>query len=253
MRGGLVLGLLACASVASGSSWAACGPDAIGTSRTITLKREAAAYGTAQHAALPLAPGEVVLTFDDGPRPESTPKVLATLSQQCARATFFMVGEHLARNPELAREVRAQGHSVGAHGNTHAHAPQQSPAEQLADMNAAQAAYQQAFGTPTPAWRFPFLEETPTMTGALQAQAITTMSIDVAIDDWLPGQTPQMLADRLVERLAKVGRGIILMHDVEDGTAAALPLLLATLKAHGYRVVHLEWEPAAPGTMPRGG
>ena len=243
-------GLLAAASVASVPSWADCGPDALGTSRTITLKREAAAYGTVQHAALPLALGEVVITFDDGPRPESTPKVLATLRQQCVRASFFEVGERLARNPELAREVRAEGHSVGLHGNTHAHAPQQSPAEQLADMSAAQASYQQVFGTQTPAWRFPFLEETPTMTDALKAQAITTMSIDVAIDDWLPGQTPQVLADRLVERLAKVGRGIILMHDVEDGTAAALPLLLATLKAHGYRVVHLEWEPAAAAAAP---
>ncbi len=132
----------------------------------MTLKREPAACGAPQHPGLPLAAGEVVLTFDDGPRPESTLKVLAALRQQCVQATFLMVGESLARNPAPARQVRAEGHSIGLHGYTHAHAAAQSEAEQLADL-----------------------------------------------------------------------------HDVQDRTADALPLLLTTLKARGYRVVHLEWEP----------
>jgi peptidoglycan/xylan/chitin deacetylase (PgdA/CDA1 family) len=67
------------------------------------------------------------------------------------------------------------------------------------------------------------------------------MSTDVGIEDWLPDQGPQLLADRLVERLAASGGGIVLLHDAQDQTAAALPLLLRTLKTHGYRVVHLEW------------
>ena len=245
-----MIGLLALASAASDPAWADCGPDALGTSRTLTLKREPAAYGVPQHAALPLAAGEVVITFDDGPRPESTPKVLAALRAQCVRATFFMVGEPLARQPELARQVRAQGHSIGLHGNTHAHAPAQSAAEQLADLHAVQEAYRRAFDVAAPAWRFPFLEETPTLTEALKAQAITVVSVDVAIDDWLPGQSPRMLADRLVERLSHSGGGIILMHDAQDQTAEALPLLLSVLKAHGYRVVHLEWEPVPAAATP---
>ena len=251
VKGTLMIGLLAVTSLSADPAWAQCAADALGTSRTLTLKREPAAYGVPQHAALPLAAGEVVITFDDGPRPESTPRVLAALRQQCVRATFFMLGDAMARNPALARQVRAEGHSTALHSDTHAHPASQSAAEQLADLAAVQKAYRRAFDVDAPAWRFPFLEETPTLTDALKAQAITIMSVDLSIDDWLPDQSPRVLADRLVERLAHVGRGIILMHDAQDQTADALPLLLATLKSHGYRVVHLEWEPGLPARTPR--
>ena len=246
-RHALMAALVASAAV---PAWADCGADALGTSRTLTLPREAAAYGAPQHGVLPLAPGEVVLTFDDGPRAESTPRVLAALRAQCARATFFMVGEALARDPALAQRVRAEGHSVGMHGNTHAHAAAQTPAEQLADLHAVRETYQRAFGEPAPAYRFPFLEETPTLVQALKSQGTTIMSVDLAIDDWLPDQKPRMLVDRLMERLTPLGRGIILMHDAQDQTADALPLLLGALKAGGYRVVHLEWAPAFPASTP---
>src|SRR5262249_39488196 len=107
---------LAGACLAAMGAAAECGPTALGTSRTLTLPREAAAYGRAQYAALPLEPGEVVLSFDDGPRPESTPRVLQALAEQCVKATFFMNGEPMLQSPALARQVLAQGHSVGMHG-----------------------------------------------------------------------------------------------------------------------------------------
>ncbi len=239
-------GLVAVTVLAGDAARADCGANVLGTSRTLALPRAAAAYGTAQHAALPLAPGEVVITFDDGPRPESTPRVLAALRRQCVKATFFMVGEALARNSGLAQRVRAEGHSTGMHGYAHAHAASQPEADQLADLRAVEDTYRRAFGEPAPAYRFPFLEETPTLVDALNSQGITIVSVDVGIDDWLPAQGPRMLADRLMERLAPAGRGIILLHDAQDQTADALPLLLARLKAGGYRVVHLEWEPVSP-------
>lgn len=58
---------------------------------------------------------EVVLTFDDGPRPPNTDKVLAALAQECARATFFLVGRSSAEFPELVRRMAAQGHTVAHH------------------------------------------------------------------------------------------------------------------------------------------
>nr|WP_315475692.1 polysaccharide deacetylase family protein [uncultured Undibacterium sp.] len=81
---------------------AACSSDAMGTFRTVTLKREAALYGTKQHMALHLNRNEVVLTFDDGPSPENTPLVLKALVDQCTKASFFMIGQQLERHPELA-------------------------------------------------------------------------------------------------------------------------------------------------------
>lgn len=237
---GALLSLMLAAATATEPG---CPADALGTARTLTLKREAAAWGTAQHAALPtLAPGEIVLTFDDGPRPESTPRVLKALADQCVKASFFMIGEPLRQHAALARQVRDAGHSVGMHGFRHEHFPQLPAAAQIADLDAMIASYRAALGAEPPAYRFPFLEETPTLVKALGERAITVMSIDAGAEDWLPDQTPQMLADKLLGQLAKSGGGIVLLHDGQDQTAAALPFLLQALKAKGYRVVHLRWE-----------
>jgi len=235
------LGALLCAAALGAA--ASCGEDALGTSRVLPLAREAAAYGRAQHAPLPLlAPGEVVITFDDGPRPESTPAVLKALQAECVRATFFMNGEPMLAHAALAREVRARGHGVGLHGFRHPHFTTLPEAEQLADLQAVEAAYRQVFGGTAAAYRFPFLEETPFLRGALAHSRTTVMSVDAGIDDWLPDQSPQQLADRLVQRLAGTGGGRLVLHVMQQHDAAALPLLLRTLKARGYRVVHLKWQ-----------
>ena len=213
----------------------------LGTSGVLTLPRAAAAYGRMQYPGLPLQPREVVITFDDGPRPESTPRVLAALAEQGVRATFFMIGEAIQRHPELARQVRDAGHSVALHSMAHPQLPQLPDAAQWADLKAAQEAFERAFGVPAAAYRFPFLAETPSTRTALAAQRITVLSADAAADDWLPDQTPQMLADRLLQRLDAAGGGIVLLHDAQDQTADALPLILKRLKAQGWRVVHLQW------------
>lgn len=237
------MSLLIALALAAASTQPACGADALGTSRTLTLKREAAAWGKAQHAALPtLAPGEVVLTFDDGPRPESTPLVLKALADQCVQASFFMNGEPMRQHAGLARQVRDAGHSVGMHGDRHEHFSQLPPAAQQADLAAMVNTYRAALGAEPSAWRFPFLEETPTLLKALGERGITVMSIDAGAEDWLPDQTPQMLADKLLDGLSRSGGGIVLLHDVQDQTARALPFLLQALKGKGYRVVHLRWD-----------
>jgi hypothetical protein len=111
-------GLCALAGVAT-LLWApglalACPPDALGTARTLTLPRAAAAFGTVQHAALPLQRGEVVLSFDDGPRRESTPRVLEALRAECVQATFFMVGEALRAEPGLAWRAKWQRRGIAS-------------------------------------------------------------------------------------------------------------------------------------------
>jgi len=236
---GLLLSLAMAAATAAAPG---CAADGLGTSRTLTLKREAAAWGSAQHAPLTgLAPGEIVLTFDDGPRPESTPLVLKALADQCVQASFFMNGEPLRQHAALARQVRDAGHTVGMHGDRHEHFSQLPPAAQTADLDAMVATYRAALGAEPAAWRFPFLEETPTLRAALKARGLTVMSVDAGAEDWLPDQTPQMLATKLLGQLAQSGGGIILLHDAQDQTAAALPFLLQSLKSNGYRVVHVRW------------
>lgn len=221
---------------------AECGPDRLGTARTITLPRQYGAYGTMQHEALPgLKPGEVVLTFDDGPVAQTTPAVLKALASECVKASFFMVGNNIGGNPDLARRVMEQGHSVGLHSLTHAHPAAQSPAEQQADLKQTQDIYTKAMGRPAAAYRFPFLEETPTLMAALAAEKMTVMSVDLGIDDWQPDDGTEKFFRLLTERLTAKGGGIILMHDANPKTAEALPALLRLLKDKGYRVVHVRW------------
>jgi peptidoglycan/xylan/chitin deacetylase (PgdA/CDA1 family) len=155
-------------SVAVADSVPHCSADRLGTFRTLTLKREAAAYGRTQHAPLPLAKGEVVLTFDDGPRPETMAKVLDALADQCVRASFFMTGRNLTQHPALARQAASRGHSTGLHSFDHPHLSQLAPADQLKDLERGVNAYTAALGHAPAAYRFPFLEETPTMLAALK-------------------------------------------------------------------------------------
>lgn len=218
----------------------ACGPDQLGTSRTIMLPRDGALYGTKQHDALPLQKGEVVLTFDDGPV-AGTGAVLDALAAQCTRATFLMMGSHIAENPAMARRVAAAGHSTGLHSHVHPHLSQLSAAAQLADLAQAQAAYRAVFGLDAPAYRFPYLEETPVLRDALRQHRITVLSIDLGINDWLPEDSTEILAARLRDSLDQSGGGILLMHDANGPTVAAMPTLLRVLKEKGYRVVHLQW------------
>src|SRR6266576_2009669 len=118
----LVLGLVA--GFASKSAIAAdCPghPDALGTSRTLVVDPKAhPLIGTMQYReTLPLRDHEVVLTFDDGPLPHNSDRILEILASQCVKATFFTVGRMARSFPEGVRKVRDAGHSVGTHTQNH--------------------------------------------------------------------------------------------------------------------------------------
>jgi beta-galactosidase len=222
---------------------AGCGTDALGTSRVLQMAREGAAYG-APHTRLPLGPKEFVLTFDDGPRPGSTERVLQALKAECARASFFMNGEPMIQHVELAQRVKAEGHTVAMHGYKHSAFGTLPAKEQLADLDAMQKMHKYVIGGEPAAWRFPYLAETPELREALAQRKVTVMSVDAGVEDWVQGQSPEAMAERLVKALREKGGGIVLLHDVQDQTAAALPLMLRRLQQDGWKLVHLQWPEA---------
>ena len=100
---------------------ASCGPEKLGTSREIAVDGgEGLALGLQSYPrTLALADHEVVLTFDDGPVPPTTPLVLSALKEQCVRATFFIIGNNASADPALVKREMEEGHSVGYHSNSH--------------------------------------------------------------------------------------------------------------------------------------
>jgi peptidoglycan/xylan/chitin deacetylase (PgdA/CDA1 family) len=193
---------------------------------------------------LPLADHEVVLTFDDGPWPPTTPRVLAALAHECVRATFFLIGKPASEHPDLVRRIAAEGHSIGHHTWLHRSLMQIKPSETTDEIDHGIAAVEMALHgvattTPsTPFFRFPGFETTPATLDLLQSRGIVVFGADLWASDWNP-MTPKQELKRLIDRLKIARRGIILLHDPKAHTAAMLPAFLRYLRDHDYRVVHL--------------
>jgi peptidoglycan/xylan/chitin deacetylase (PgdA/CDA1 family) len=220
--------------------------DALGTARTLTV--DAAQYprvGLKSFAqTLPLEDHEVVLTFDDGPRPPTTAKVLAALAKECVRATFFLIGKPASEHPELVRRIAAEGHTIGHHSWLHRRLTRIKQAEAIDEIDRGISAVESALhGAATTApgtafFRFPGFESTPAMLDLLQSRGIVVFGADLWASDWNP-MTPAQQLKVLTDRLKRARRGIILLHDPKAQTAAMLPAFLRYLKDNGYRVVHM--------------
>jgi peptidoglycan/xylan/chitin deacetylase (PgdA/CDA1 family) len=200
---------------------------------------------------LPLADHEVVLTFDDGPWPPTTPRVLAALANECVHATFFLIGKPASEHPDLVRRIAAEGHTIGHHTWSHRSLARINPSETTDEIDHGFAAVEMALHgvattTPsTPFFRFPGFETTPALLDLLQSRGIVVFGADLWASDWNP-MTPKQELKRLIDRLKIARRGIILLHDPKAHTAAMLPAFLRYLRDNDYRVVHLV--PVTAGT-----
>jgi len=259
----LTAALVACLPWTAAARAATC-PRAgvLGTSRVLTVDPAATPrVGLKQFPqTLPLSDHEVVLTFDDGPSPAATPKVLAALAAQCVRATFFMVGKPAQEHPTMVRRIAAAGHSIGHHTWSHASLSHLTPDQATAEIDRGIEAVEMALhGTATnvrstPFFRFPNFDSTPAILDLLQSRGILVFGADFWADDWRL-MTPRRQLKLITARLKAAGRGIILFHDPRAQTAAMLPAFLRYLRDNHYRVVHVvsaasaahsEGEPAEP-------
>ena len=245
---GALLGALCVLYVSSavGQAQQTCeSPDALGVSRTIEIDTTGGPWFGAPHGDESLlAPGEVVLTFDDGPSSRSTRAILAALAAQCTKATFFMVGEMAAAYPDVVREVAEQGHTLGTHTWSHRNLKWLPDDKMKAQIETAFATVEKAAGEPiAPFFRYPYLSDSRATVSYLQSRNIGQFAIDVDSFDWRTRNAANVVR-RVMTTLKERGRGIILLHDIHASTAAAVPELLAQLKAKGYKIVHLR--PKAP-------
>jgi peptidoglycan/xylan/chitin deacetylase (PgdA/CDA1 family) len=219
-------------------------PDALGVSRVIAVDpKEHTRIGTMQYEeTLPLADHEVVVTFDDGPSPKYTSRILDELAAECVKATFLMVGEMAKAHPDEVRRVFAEGHTIGTHSYSHPFTFRRMSEQQAGtEIDAGIEAVQAALGDPkdvAPFFRVPgFLTAKPTE-AALAARGLMTWSADFPADDW-KRITSGEVVKRAMSRIEAKGRGILLLHDIHERTVGALPIILSELKARAYHVVHV--------------
>ena len=194
----------------------------------------------AVHTARPKA-RTIALTFDDGPDPVWTPRILDVLRRNHVQATFFVVGTEVAAHPELARRIVAEGHQIGIHTFTHPDLSRLAPWQRSLELRETQLAVAGAAGVTSALLRPPYSSKNDALTDAdwsvlKQADAagyVTVLSTQDAEDWQRPG------VDRIVANATPHGRAgqILLMHDGggdRSQTVAALNTLLPRLKAQGF-------------------
>jgi peptidoglycan/xylan/chitin deacetylase (PgdA/CDA1 family) len=183
------------------------------------------------------------LTFDDGPHAQATPTVLNILAARGTRATFFLVGEQVLRNPTVAAEIVAAGHAVGLHCHRHRNLLRLTPWQVREDIARALAAIEDATGTSPSLYRPPY--------GILNASALRcarrasrrTLLWSHWGRDWEARATP----DSIVSLLTTGARdgSVLLLHDADDYGASgswrrmveALPRVLDVLAERDLEVV----------------
>jgi peptidoglycan/xylan/chitin deacetylase (PgdA/CDA1 family) len=218
--------------------------DALGTSRVMAVDpRELPRVGTMQYSgSLPLEDKEVVLTFDDGPLPPYTNRVLELLAEHCIKASYFLVGRMARGYPDLARRILAEGHTIGTHSENHLLGFDRLPIETVKrEIEQGIASVEAVLGKATAAhafFRIPGLQRRQEVEDYLRARRVTTWSADIVADDWRHINAQEVVR-RAIARLDEKGKGILLLHDIQPATALALPELIRQLKAKGYRIVQV--------------
>lgn len=178
---------------------------------------------------LPNAPSGVALTFDDGPHPDHTPRLLDILGNEGVKATFFLIGRSVAAYPQIARQIVEQGHEVGNHTWNHPFLAEMPFASVLSEIDRTNRIIEDTTGKSPHVFRPPYGSFTGRQSARLAVErGMTTVFWSVDPHDWRrPG--PDEVARRILQ-MARPG-SIILTHDIHWGTVAAMPATIAGLRA----------------------
>ena len=215
--------------------------DLLGTSRVMAVSALETPRVGLKHfpRTLPLADKEVVLTFDDGPFPPTTRRVLAALAAQCVRASFFLIGRNAAANPDLVRKIAADGHTIAHHTWSHRILSRLGDNVAGEDINRGISAVEAILSDKPPAdatrfFRFPGFASTPALLAHLESRKIVVFGADLWASDW-NRMTPEQELRQVIERLHIARKGVILFHDIRAQTAAMLPAFLRYLNQSRLR------------------
>lgn len=176
----------------------------------------------------------IALTFDDGPEKESTTRILETLNEYDAKATFFMLGKNAEQYPEVAKQVADEGHEIANHTVTHANLNAINRSRIEEEMTHSKEQIENATGQTPIIFRPPYGNHNDTVLEIAEStdQTIVLWSLDTY--DWQhrnANATYQTIIDNV-----RPG-SVILMHDIHQTTADALPKIMEHLSDEGYEFV----------------
>jgi peptidoglycan/xylan/chitin deacetylase (PgdA/CDA1 family) len=225
----------AAAAVAAGGTlaWAALSPQSQIFGRTVIAGSD---------------PGQIALTYDDGPNDAATMQLLDVLAAHNVRASFFMIGRFVRERPEIARAVHAAGHLVGNHTMTHPWLAWQTERVICDELRGCNEALEDVLGAPVRHLRPPHGARRPAVLRAARALGLTIVQWNVMGHDWAPIGAEGVLRKvrHGMESVRGRGRGAnILLHDGYDrrmgadrsATVQATDRLLGELAGDGSRLV----------------
>jgi peptidoglycan/xylan/chitin deacetylase (PgdA/CDA1 family) len=177
----------------------------------------------------------VALTFDDGPSPENTPRLLDMLRKRGLKATFFIVGQCAAQNPEILKRIASEGHEIGNHSWSHPSLAKMGELGVTEQLQRTHEVVQQLTGTPPKLMRPPYGAFTTNQRAwAHQKWGYKTILWDVDPLDWKVRNANRVQAEILRQT---VSGSIILAHDIHASTVDAMPATLDALLAKGCQFV----------------
>jgi peptidoglycan-N-acetylglucosamine deacetylase len=183
------------------------------------------------------------LTFDDGPHAQGTPAVLEALASRGVRATFFLVGEQVLRNPAVAAEIVAAGHDLGLHCHRHRNLLRLASWQVREDVARAGAAIEDATGVSPALYRPPYGILNATALRLARRAGRRTLLWTHWGRDWERRATPESIAARVTDDVQE--GSVLLLHDADDystpgswrRTVLALPRVLDVLGERGIEAV----------------
>ncbi len=193
-----------------------------------------------------LPPKTVALTFDDGPHPRHTDRILAILKEyDVPGAVFFQLGNRigtigpdgsarLGPGAAVSRRVVASGSAVANHTYSHAVLTKLAENEYTGEIEGTSRLLAQVSRSSPTLFRAPYGARNDNILSAVQSRKMKSMMWNVDSTDWAD-PIPRSIANRVLKVVSREGRGILLFHDIHARTVEALPLVLETLKAQGYR------------------
>ena len=195
----------------------------------------------------------VAMTFDDGPHPKLTPRLLDLLKERGIKATFFVIGKCVAEYPDIAKRIVDEGHEIANHTWNHPQLPKLSPTAFAAEITQTNDAIKQATGILPVTMRPPY--------GAINAGITKRLNEEYGLSVILWSVDPQdwkiRKADHVSSHIIKNAApgAIILAHDIHASTIDAMPAALDALQAKGYKFVTVSEliamdRPAAPKATP---